>query len=90
VVASGVTAAVAMVAPTTLCHAILFMKLLNNLAIICIVGVAPMEDAVSASSALVTLGAVFTAMLLLGLRREDISLLALGVLWLGLGRCCLW
>jgi hypothetical protein len=66
------------------------MKLPNKPTIICIVGVTPVEDAVSASSALVMLRAVFTVVLLLGLRREDISLLALGVLWLGLGRCYLW
>jgi hypothetical protein len=90
VVASGAAMVIAAVAPMALCQAILFMKLLDNPTIISIVGVVLVEDAVSVSFALVALGAVFTVVLLLGLHREDSSLLALGVLWLGLGQCCLW
>jgi hypothetical protein len=90
VVAPGVTAVVAVISPMAFRHTIIFMKLLDNPTIISIVGVALVEDAVLASSALVTLRAVFVMVLLLGLHREDNSLLALGVLWLRLGRCCLW
>jgi hypothetical protein len=54
------------------------MKLPDDPTIISIVGVAFVEDAVTASSALVALVAVSTAVLLLGLRR------------LGLRQRCLW
>jgi hypothetical protein len=66
------------------------MKLPNDPTIISIVGVTLVEDAVSVSHALVALGVVSTAVLLLGLHREDSSLLALGVLRLGLRQRCLW
>jgi hypothetical protein len=87
VVAPGAAVDVAAIAPMAFRHAILFMKLIDNPTIISVVGVALVEDAVPASSILVVLGAVFTVVILLGLRREDSSLLALRVLWLGLGRC---
>jgi hypothetical protein len=51
-----------------------------------IVGVALVGDAETTSSALVVFREVFVAVLLLRLRREDNSLLALGVLRLDLGR----
>jgi hypothetical protein len=60
------------------------MELPDDPTIISIVGVTLVEDAVTASSALVTLGAVPMMVLLVGLRHEDSSLLALGVLRLGL------
>jgi hypothetical protein len=60
------------------------MKLPDNPTIIGIVGVVIVEDAITVSSALVPLGVVSTAVLLLRLRHEDSSLLALGFLWLGL------
>jgi hypothetical protein len=60
------------------------MKLPDNPTIIGMMGVTLMEDAVTVSSALVTLGSVSTVVLLVGLRREDSSLLVLGVLRLGL------
>jgi hypothetical protein len=64
------------------------MELLDDPTIISIVGVMLVEDAVAALSTLVTLGAVPGTVPLVGLRREGSSLLALGVVWLGLrGRC---
>jgi hypothetical protein len=89
-ITSGAATAITAVAPTVLCHAILLMKLPNDPTIISIVGVTLVEDAVSVSHALVALGVVSTEVLLLGLHREDSSLLALGVLRLGLRQRCLW
>jgi hypothetical protein len=66
------------------------MKLPYNPTIIGIVGVVLVEDAVTVLSALVALGVVSTAVLLLGIHREDCSLLALGVLRLGLRQRRLW
>jgi hypothetical protein len=64
------------------------MEYLDYPTIIRIVGVLLVEDAVTASSPLVKLGAVPTMLLVVRLRREGSSLLALGVLRLGLwGRC---
>jgi hypothetical protein len=68
----------------TLCNSIILMKLPDNTKIIGIVGVMLVEDVVTALSALVALRAVSAGVLLLGLHREDSSLLALGVLRLGL------
>jgi hypothetical protein len=64
------------------------MKLSDNPTIVSIVGVLFVEDAVAVMSTFIALGAVPAALLMLGLRREDNSLLALGVLGLWLwGKC---
>jgi hypothetical protein len=60
------------------------MKLSDNPTIVGIVGVLFVEDAVAATSTFIALGAVPAALLMLRLRREDSSLLALGVLGLRL------
>jgi hypothetical protein len=64
---------------------VLLVELLDDPTIISIVGVTLVEDVVIASSTLVTLGAVPTMVLQVGLRREDNILLVLGVL-----RLVLW
>jgi hypothetical protein len=87
-IAPGSTLAVATATPTTLGDTIFFMKLSDNPTIIGIVGVLFVEDAVAATSTFIALGAVPVALLMLGLRREDNSLLVLGVLGLRLwGKC---
>jgi hypothetical protein len=83
-IAPGSTLAVAAAAPTALGDTIFFMKLLDNPTIVGIVGVLFMENAVAVAPALITFGAIPAALLMLGLRREDGSLLALGVLGLRL------
>jgi hypothetical protein len=84
----GSTLAVAMATPTALGDTIFFMKLSDNPTIIGIVGVLFVEDVVAPTSTFVVLGAVPAALLMLGLRREDSSLLALRVLGLQLwGKC---
>jgi hypothetical protein len=83
-VASGATTVVAVAAPEALRNSIILMKLLDDPTIIGIVGVALVEDAVMTSSALIVLRAISVALLLLGLRCEDDSLLVVGVLRLGL------
>jgi hypothetical protein len=60
------------------------MKLLDNPTIIGIVGVLFMEDVVVATLTFIALEAVPAALLMLRFRREDGSLLALGVLGLRL------
>jgi hypothetical protein len=60
------------------------MELLDNPTVINMVGFMLVEDAVAVSSPLITLGVVPMMVLLIGLCREDNSLLALGVLRLGL------
>jgi hypothetical protein len=60
------------------------MKLSDNPTIIGIVGVLLVEDAEAAASTFIALGAVPAALLMLRLRREDSSLLTLGVLGLWL------
>jgi hypothetical protein len=89
-IAPGSTLAMATTAPTALGDTIFFMKLSDNPTIIGIVGVLFVEDAVAATSTFILLGAVPVALLMLGLRREDSSLLALGVLGLRLWGKCLW
>jgi hypothetical protein len=84
VIAPGSTLAVATATPTALGDTIFFMKLSDNPTIVGIVGVLFMEDAVVATLTFITLGAVPTALLMLGFRREDGSLLALVVLGLRL------
>jgi hypothetical protein len=83
-IAPGSTLAVATATPTALSDTIFFMKLLDNPTIVGIVGVLFVEDAVAATSTFVALGAVPVALLMLGLCREDSSLLALRVLGLRL------
>jgi hypothetical protein len=56
------------------------MELFDDPTIIGIVGVALVEDAVAAASTLVTLGVVPATLLVVKLRREGSSLLALGIL----------
>jgi hypothetical protein len=83
-VASRAASAVAPAAPVALGNSVFLMELPDDPTIISIVGVTLVEDAVTASSALVMLGEVPTTVLLVGLRCEDGSLLALGVLHPGL------
>jgi hypothetical protein len=83
-IAPGSTLAIAATTPTMLGDTIFFMKLSDNPTIVSIVGVLFMEDAVAATSSFIALGAVPAALLMLGFRREDGSLLALGVLGLRL------
>jgi hypothetical protein len=83
-IAPGSTLAVATATPTALGDAIFFMKLSDNPTIVGIVGVLFVEDAVAATSTFIALGAVPAVLLMLRLRREDSSLLALGVLGLPL------
>jgi hypothetical protein len=80
VIAPGSTLVVATATPTALGDAIFFMKLSDNQTIIGIVGVLFVEDAVAATLTFITLKAVPAALLMLGLRCEDSSLLAFGVL----------
>jgi hypothetical protein len=80
----GSSLAVATATPTALGDTIFFMKLLDNPTIVGIVGVLFVEDAVAMMSTFITFGAVPAALLMVRLRREDCSLLALGVLGLRL------
>jgi hypothetical protein len=89
-IAPGSTLAVATATPTALADAIFFMKLSDNPTIVGIMGVLFVEDAVAAMSTFIALGAVPAALLMLRLRREDSSLLALGVLGLRLWGKRLW
>jgi hypothetical protein len=63
---------------------IFLMKLPDNPTIIGIVGVLFVEDAVASTPTFITLGVVPAALLMIRLRREDCSLLVLGVLRLRL------
>jgi hypothetical protein len=83
-IAPGSALAVATTAPTTLGNTIFFMKFPDNPTIIGIVGVLFVEDAVATTPTFIALGAVLAALLMIRLRREDCSLLALGVLRLWL------
>jgi hypothetical protein len=83
-IAPGSTLAVATATPTALGDTIFFMKLSDNPTIIGIVGVLFVEDAVAATSTFIALRVVPVALLMLGLHREDSSLLALRVLGLRL------
>jgi hypothetical protein len=76
--------AIAPVAPAALGESVLIMELPDDPTIISMVGETLVEDAVTASSALFKLRAVPAMVLLVGLRREDKSLLALVVLYLGI------
>jgi hypothetical protein len=75
-----------MATPTALGDTIFFVKLLDNPTIVGIVGVLLVEDAEAAASTFIALGAVPAVLLMLGLCREDSSLLMLGVLGLWLWR----
>jgi hypothetical protein len=66
------------------------MKLSDNPTIVGIVGVLFMEDAIAATSTFIALGVVPTVLLMVGFRREDGNLLALGVLGLRLWGKRLW
>jgi hypothetical protein len=81
-IAPGSTLVVATATPTALGDTIFFIKLPDNPTIIGIVGVLFVEDAVAMMSTFIALGAVPAALLMIRLRREDSSLLALGVLGL--------
>jgi hypothetical protein len=86
----GSALAVATATPTVLGDTIFFMKLSDNPTIVGIVGVLLVEDAEAATSTFIALRAVPAALLMLGLRCEDSSLLTLGVLGLWLWGKCLW
>jgi hypothetical protein len=60
------------------------MKLLNYPTIVGIVGVRFVEDVVATASTFIVIGVVPAALFMIRLRREDNSLLALGVLGLRL------
>jgi hypothetical protein len=76
----GSALAVAMATPTMFGDTIFFMKFLDNPTIVGIVGVLFVEDAVAMTPTFIALGVVPVALLMIGLRHEDCSLLALGVL----------
>jgi hypothetical protein len=63
---------------------ILLMEFLDYPTIVSIMGVLLVEDAIAASSTLITLGAVPVTLLVIRLRHEGSSLLTLGVFGLGL------
>jgi hypothetical protein len=83
-IAPGSTLVVATAAPMALGDTIFFVKLSDNPTIIGIVGVLLVEDAEAAAPTFIALGAVPAVLLMLGLCREDSSLLTLGVLGLQL------
>jgi hypothetical protein len=89
-IAPGSTLAVATATPTALGDTIFFMKLPDYPTIVGIVGVLFVEDAVAMASTFIVIGVVPTALFMIRLRREDSSLLALGVLGLRLWGKCLW
>jgi hypothetical protein len=89
-IALGSTLAVATATPTVLADTIFFMKLPDNPTIIGIVGVLFVEDVGATTSTFIALGAVPATLLMIRLRREDNSLLALGVLGLRLWGKRLW
>jgi hypothetical protein len=79
-IAPGSTLAMAAAAPTTLSDAIFLVKLLDNPTIFGIVGILLVDKAVAATLTFIAIGAVPAALLMIWLRREDGSLLSLGVL----------
>jgi hypothetical protein len=89
-IALGSTLVVATATPMVLGDTIFFMKLSDNPTIVGIMGILFVEDAVAVTSTFIALEAVPAALLMLGLRREDSSLLALGVLGLRLWGKRLW
>jgi hypothetical protein len=87
---TSAAAAIATVAPAVFHHAVLLVELPDDPTVIRVMREPLVEDTVSAAAALVALRAIVTMVLLVRLHREDSSILALGVLWLGLWRCHLW
>jgi hypothetical protein len=83
-IAPGSALAIATATPTMLGDTIFFVKLPDNPTIIGIVGVLLVEDAVATTPTFIALGAVPAALLMIRLRREGCSFLALGVLGLRL------
>jgi hypothetical protein len=83
-IAPGSALAVATATPTALGDTIFFVKLSDNPTIIGIVGILLVEDAEAAAPTFIALRAVPVVLLMFGLRREDSSLLTLGVLGLRL------
>jgi hypothetical protein len=83
-IAPGSTLAMATATPTALGDPIFFMKLLDYPTIVVIVGVLLVEDAVATASTFIAHRVVLAALLMIRLRREDSSLLTLGVLGLRL------
>jgi hypothetical protein len=79
VIAPGSTLVVATATPTALGDTIFFMKLPGYQTIVGIVGVLFVEDAVATASTFIALGVVPAVLLMIRLRREDSSLLTLGV-----------
>jgi hypothetical protein len=79
-IAPGSTLAVATATPAALGDAVFLVKLPDNPTIVGIVGVLLVENAVAATSTFIAFGAVPAALLMIWLRREDSSLLSLGVL----------
>jgi hypothetical protein len=90
VIAPGSTLAIATATPMAFGDTIFFMKLPDNPTIIGIVGVLFVEDAVAMTPTFIVLRAVPVALLMIRLRCEDCSLLALGVLRLWLWGKHLW
>jgi hypothetical protein len=86
----GSTLAIAAAAPMTLGDTVFLMKLPDNPTILGIVGVLLVDDAVAAMLTFIAIGVVPTALLMIRLRREDSSLLSLGVLGLWLWGKSLW
>jgi isoprenylcysteine carboxyl methyltransferase (ICMT) family protein YpbQ len=84
VITPGSTLAVATATSMALVDSILFMKLPDYPTIISIVSVLLIEDAVAMAMTLIAIRAVPMALLVIRLRREDSSLLTLGVLGLRL------
>jgi hypothetical protein len=84
VIAPGSTLAVAAATPAGLGDTIFFMKLSDNPTIVGIVGVLLVENAEAATSTFIAFGAVPAALFMIWFRREDSSLLSLGVLGLRL------
>jgi hypothetical protein len=85
-IAPGSTLAVAAAAPATLGDAVFLVKLPDNPTILGIVGVLLVDNAEAATSTFIAIGAVPAALLMVWIRREESSLLSLGVLGLRLWR----
>jgi hypothetical protein len=81
-IALGSTLAVAVAAPATLGDVVFLVKLPDNLTILGIVGVLLVDNAVVVMSTFITIEAVPAVLLMIWLRREDNSLILLGVLGL--------
>jgi hypothetical protein len=73
-----------MATPAMLGDTVFLVKLPDNPTILGIVGVLLVDDAVAVTSTFIAFGAVPVALFMIWLRREDSSLLSLGVLGLWL------